>query len=56
MEYYSVKDVAKLLDYHPVTISRLAREGKIESIRISNRHYFTIDSVMEFIRKCNENK
>ncbi|EEG78121.1 helix-turn-helix domain-containing protein [Dethiobacter alkaliphilus] len=56
MEHYTVDNVAKMLSLHPASVRRLVRQGKLNSVRIGNKMYFTIDDILEYVRRNTENK
>ena len=50
MKMYNTKEVAEILDLHPVTIRNLVREGVLKAIRNSGRggHKFTESEIERF--------
>jgi excisionase family DNA binding protein len=44
-DYVSVREAAELLDYHPESVRRLIRNGKLEAEQKSNAWWIFRDSV-----------
>lgn len=47
----TVKELAHILGYHPLTIQRLAREGKIKGFRVNKRWLFIKAEVFDSLKK-----
>jgi excisionase family DNA binding protein len=44
----SPSEAARLLGYHPLSVSRLAREGKLASQRVGWSRIFRLEDVQKF--------
>ena len=49
IQLYTVDEIAKILQAHPVTIRRYIREGKIKAQKIGKRYYVTKENLKAFV-------
>lgn len=50
-KFYTTEEAAKILDVHPVTLSRYCREGKIGFYKIGRRRRFNDEEIQNFIER-----
>lgn len=56
LETYTVEEVAKALKFHPYTIRRLIREGKIPAFKVGGQWRFRKDEIDNWTRNKNFHK
>lgn len=49
--FYTTKDVAKILNYHPEYVRELVRKGKLESVNKSGHYRFTDKEIEDFLKR-----
>ena len=51
LKVFPIKAAAELLGVYPQTLRVYADQGIVDSFRVGNRYYFTLESLQNFIKK-----
>jgi len=54
VEYLDVKEAARLADYSDEHVRRLARQGKVDSVKQGNMVFLSVESLTAYIDRMKE--